>query len=66
MCITDSQNQWDEDTSKRYLDPEDIDHPSPLLDQLNWLEQAGFIGIGVHFIKAGHAVFSGWKPAEEW
>ncbi len=45
----------------RYLDPDDIDHPSPLFEQLKWLEQAGFIGIDVHFIKAGHALFSGWK-----
>jgi tRNA (cmo5U34)-methyltransferase len=45
----------------RYLDPDDIDHPSPLFDQLKWLEQAGFIGIDVHYMKAGHALFSGWK-----
>jgi len=45
----------------RYPDPDDIDHPSPLLDQLKWLEQAGFVGIDVHFMQAGHALFSGWK-----
>ncbi len=45
----------------RYLDPDDIDHPSQLFDQLKWLEQAGFIGIDVHFMQAGHALFSGWK-----
>jgi len=26
-----------------YLDPEDIDKPSPLFDQLRWLDQAGFV-----------------------
>jgi tRNA (cmo5U34)-methyltransferase len=45
----------------RYLDPDDIDHPSPLFDQLKWLEQAGFVDIDLHFMQAGHALFSGWK-----
>lgn len=45
----------------RYPDPDDIDHPSPLFDQLKWLEQAGFENIEVHFFEAGHALFSGWK-----
>jgi len=44
-----------------YLDPDDIDHPSPLFDVLKWLEQAGFVGIDVHIMQAGHALFSGWK-----
>lgn len=45
----------------RYLDPDDIDHPSPLFDQLKWLEQAGFVSVDVHYMQAGHALFSGWK-----
>jgi tRNA (cmo5U34)-methyltransferase len=45
----------------RYFDPDDIDHPSKLFDQLKWLEQAGFGDIDVHFMQAGHALFSGWK-----
>jgi tRNA (cmo5U34)-methyltransferase len=45
----------------RYLDPDDIDHPSPLFDQLKWLEQVGFTGVDVHYLHAGHALFSGWK-----
>lgn len=49
----------------RHLDPDDIDHPSPLFDQLKWLEQAGFMHIDVHYMQAGHALFSGWKAAEE-
>jgi len=31
---------------------------SQLFDQLNWLEQAGFVDIDVHFFQAGHALFS--------
>jgi tRNA (cmo5U34)-methyltransferase len=45
-----------------YLDPEDIDKPSPLYDQLKWLEQAGFSVIEVFWMQAGHAIFGGWKP----
>lgn len=44
-----------------YLDPEDIDRPSPLHDQLCWLKEAGFVDVDVHWMLAGHAVFSGWK-----
>jgi len=49
----------------RYLDPDDIDHPSPLFNQLKWLEQAGFTNIDVHFFFAGHALFSAWKKGDE-
>jgi tRNA (cmo5U34)-methyltransferase len=45
----------------RYPDPDDIDHPSTLFEQLKWLEEAGFQGIDVHYFQAGHALFSGWK-----
>jgi tRNA (cmo5U34)-methyltransferase len=47
----------------RYLEPDDIDHPSPLFDQLKWLEGVGFVGIDVHTLQAGHALFSGWRSA---
>ncbi len=46
----------------RYLDPEDIDKPSPLFDQLKWLEQSGFSNVDVHWMLAGHAIFSARKP----
>ena len=45
----------------RCLDPEDIDKPSPLLDQLKWLENAGFEVVDVHWMLAGHAIFSAIK-----
>lgn len=44
-------------------DPDPIDRPSPLFDQLKWLEQAGLTGIDVFWMTAGHAVFGGYKPA---
>ncbi len=48
----------------RYFDPDDIDHPSRLFDQLKWLEQTGYVDLDVHFMHAGHALFSGWKKAK--
>jgi tRNA (cmo5U34)-methyltransferase len=44
-----------------YLDPEDIDKPSSLFDQFKWLERAGFVEVDVHWMLAGHAVFSARK-----
>ena len=40
-------------------EPDPIDKPSPLLDQLRWLEEAGLNGVDVCWMKAGHAVFGG-------
>jgi len=45
----------------RYFDPRDIDKPSPLFDQLKWLEKAGFEAIDMHWMLAGHALFSARK-----
>jgi tRNA (cmo5U34)-methyltransferase len=45
----------------RYFDPEDIDKPSPLFDQLKWLEQAGFAAVDVFWMSAGHAIYGGYK-----
>jgi tRNA (cmo5U34)-methyltransferase len=43
--------------------PDPIDQPSPLIDQLRWLAEAGLTGVEVHWLKAGHAVFGGFRPA---
>jgi tRNA (cmo5U34)-methyltransferase len=45
----------------RYVEPDDIDKPSRLLDQLKWLEQAGFANVDVYWMRAGHALFGGQK-----
>jgi len=47
----------------RYFDPDDIDKPSSLLDQLKWLEQAGFAAVDVYWMLAGHALFGGQKAS---
>ncbi len=43
-------------------DPDPVDRPSPLLDQLLWMRQAGLVAVDVYWMKAGHAVFGGKKP----
>jgi tRNA (cmo5U34)-methyltransferase len=45
----------------RHFDPDDIDKPSRLIDQLKWLEQAGFLDVDVYWMLAGHAIFGGRK-----
>lgn len=47
----------------RYNDPDDIDHPSGLLEQLHWLEAAGFHRVDVYWLNAGHAIFGAERPA---
>jgi tRNA (cmo5U34)-methyltransferase len=47
----------------RYSDPDDIDHPSSLFEQLGWLEAAGFLQVDVYWLEAGHAIFGGLRPA---
>lgn len=46
-------------------DPDSIDKPSSLFDQLKWLDEAGFIDVDVFWMKAGHAIFGGRKPDTE-
>lgn len=49
-----------------YRYPEDpeaaIDTPSSLLDQLKWVEQAGFTAVDVHWMLAGHVIYSATRP----
>ncbi|WP_273844540.1 class I SAM-dependent methyltransferase [Rubrobacter calidifluminis] len=45
----------------RYPDPE-VDKPSALYEQLRWLDDAGFEGVDVFLMYAGHAVFGGMRP----
>ncbi|HEX6386078.1 MAG TPA: methyltransferase domain-containing protein [Anaerolineae bacterium] len=53
------QQQWN---MYRYPESDDVDKPSTLFDQLQWLAQAGFTDVDVHWMQAGHAIFSGRKP----
>ena len=46
-----------------FENPEDdpIDKPSPLFDQLRWLEAAGFGEVDVYWMWGGHAIYGGRK-----
>lgn len=44
---------WDE--------PDEEDTPSPLFDQLKWLEEAGFSKVDCFWLRAGHAIYGGYK-----
>ena len=41
--------------------PDPYDQPSPLVDQLNWLRDAGFSRVDCFWMYAGHAIFGGYK-----
>lgn len=45
----------------RYPDPE-VDKPSSLNDHLLWLTEVGFSGVDAWWLRAGHAVYGGYKP----
>ncbi len=44
-----------------YHYPEPMDKPSSLYEHLRWLEAAGFGAVDVYWLKAGHAIYGGWK-----
>lgn len=41
--------------------PESGDYPSPLADQLEWLRAAGFAPVDCFWLRAGHAVYGGYR-----
>lgn len=53
--------QFVEDGWNHYRTPDAMDRPSPLFDQLIWLREAGFVAVDVAWMRAGHAVYGGWK-----
>lgn len=46
----------------RWPDDNTIDHPSSVGEHFAWLEAAGFEAIELHWLLAGHAIFSARKP----
>lgn len=45
-----------------YRHPDPTDQPSPLFDLLQWISEAGFGDVGCFWMKAGHAIYGGYKP----
>jgi len=44
-----------------YSDPASGDQPSTLSDQLRWLHEAGFNPVDCFWLRAGHAIYGGFK-----
>lgn len=45
-----------------YRDPDaEVDHPSGLFEQLHWLEQAGLSQVDCFWLRAGHAIYGGYR-----
>jgi SAM-dependent methyltransferase len=45
----------------RYPDDDSVDQPSTIREHLEWMEEAGFRGVDLHWAMAGHAIVSGVK-----
>lgn len=55
-------HRYEKEEWNNFRYPDDpMDKPSTLLDQLKWLEQAGFQKVDVFWLRAGHAIFGGTK-----
>ncbi len=44
--------------------PDPMDTPSSVPEHLEWLRDVGFVGADVFWLRAGHAVYGGFKPEE--
>lgn len=50
------------ETEWNYYEFDDpVDTPSPLVDQLLWLKEAGFAVVDCFWLRAGHAIYGGYK-----
>jgi tRNA (cmo5U34)-methyltransferase len=38
-----------------------MDMPSTVSEHIEWLTEAGFAGVDVFWLRAGHAVYGGYK-----
>lgn len=48
--------------SNHYVTPDvDFDMPSGLFEQLEWLRDAGFSAVDCYWLRAGHALYGGYK-----
>ncbi len=51
-----------QDGWNHYRTPDyEFDKPSRLTDQLDWLSEAGLTGVDCYWLRAGHAVFGGYR-----
>jgi tRNA (cmo5U34)-methyltransferase len=50
-----------DDGSNWYAHPDPMDMPSTVSEHLAWLTEAGFTDVDVFWLRAGHAVYGGYK-----
>ena len=47
----------------RLAAPDPVDKPSTLAEQMDWLREAGFDAVDLHWSVAGHFILSGCRPS---
>lgn len=57
----DTYNRFVEEHSNWYEYPDPADMPSTIPEHLEWLEEAGFAESSVFWMRAGHAIYGGYK-----
>jgi len=58
-----------DDAYQRFIDlkwnlfeyPDPVDVPSPVVDHLNWLQEAGFADVEVFWARSGHVLYGGYR-----
>jgi tRNA (cmo5U34)-methyltransferase len=59
-----SRRAFDQFLSTRwnvFRHPDPVDMPSPVFEQLLWLREAGFLSVDCFWLRAGHAVYGGYR-----
>lgn len=68
LALTQSVAAYDRFVRARwnhYRHPDPYDTPSPLFDQLLWLKEAGFGAVDCFWMRAGHAIYGGYKRRDQ-
>ncbi len=60
----DAYLQFVESDWNLYEHPDPLDMPSSVADHLAWLAESGFTGTSIFWLRAGHAVFGGYKRSQ--
>jgi tRNA (cmo5U34)-methyltransferase len=61
----DVYQEFMDDHSNWYEHPDPADMPSTVPEHIEWLEAAGFLSANVFWMRAGHAIYGGFKDASK-